>query len=225
MPRQLIRHISIDISDYELIYRFMRSFTRARKSNDQDIIISTQHHSVYTMGPTSDKNDILSPNSKIPFIKTNRGGKITYHGPGQLIIYPLLDLKRLHIKPHQLISIIENTVIKLLDRFNIKATNDPNNRGIYIDHYKIASLGIRISRGCSYHGFSINLNTDLSFFNDINPCGLTNIKMINLNEIVKCDLSKITELCIEIFRLEISKITGQSIDIFQYSDKILEEYG
>lgn len=217
----VIRSVHIENSDYEKVYAFMQNYTAKRNSFDFDYIITTEHKPIYTMGPNSDSNDILSKVDHIPFFKTNRGGKITYHGPGQLVIYTLFDLKRLGIKVHDLIDAFEYAMIDLLQSLNLEGRLDPQNRGIYINNNKIASLGIRVSRGCSYHGIAINVETDLTNFDRINPCGLQTVKMQNLGVYSKLTLKEVKNSYLSFFYKRISTMSSEPIDICTQSDKIL----
>ena len=218
----VIKSIHINNSDYQKVYEFMQNYTATRTAEDFDYIITTEHKPIYTMGPNSDSSDIISKADNIPYFKTNRGGKITFHGPGQLVIYTLLDLKRLGIKVHELIDTFEYSMLDFLKSIDLQGNLDPNNRGIYINNDKIASLGIRVSRGCTYHGIAINVNTDLNNFSKINPCGLSNIKMQNLQAFSQLSINKVKMLYLKIFIKRIETIIGQPIDICTYSDKILK---
>ena len=216
-----IRSVQIDESDYETVYAFMQAYTASRTKQDPDYIISTTHKPIYTMGPSSSENDILNKSTEVPFFKTNRGGKITFHGPGQLVIYTLFDLRRMQIQVHQLIDIFEQSMISFLSLYNIEGYLDPDNRGVFIQQRKIASLGIRVSKGCTYHGIAINVTTDLSYFDAINPCGLESVKMINFEEIQKLTLKEINSQYLQLFFDKLQSISPESIDILPYSDKIL----
>ena len=216
-----IRSVQIDESDYETVYAFMQAYTASRTKQDPDYIISTTHKPIYTMGPSSSEKDILNNSTEVPFFKTNRGGKITFHGPGQLVIYTLFDLRRMQIQVHQLIDIFEQSMLALLSSYNVEGYLDPDNRGVYIQQRKIASLGIRISKGCTYHGIAINVTTDLTYFDAINPCGLESVKMINFEEIQKVTLKEINSKYLQLFFDKLQSISPESIDILPYSDKIL----
>ncbi|MEE2769922.1 MAG: lipoyl(octanoyl) transferase LipB [Pseudomonadota bacterium] len=217
----VIKCVHIDESDYESIFSFMQQYTKKRTHQDSDYIITTEHKPIYTMGPSSTSNDILIKKDNVKFYKTNRGGKITFHGPGQLIIYTLFDLRRMHIQVHQLLDALETSLLSLLSTKKINGHLDKNNRGVYHNNNKIASLGIRVSKGCTYHGIAINVNTDLSFFNAINPCGLDNIKMQNLSEISDFTLKQVKDLYIAILIDKIRALSPQLIDISSHSDKLL----
>ena len=151
-----------------------------------DLIWILEHEEVYTAGSSYKEDEILNKNIKLT--KTNRGGKITYHGPGQLICYFVIDLRRRNKNIRKFITIIEKTIIESLSEFNIKSFGDPKNIGVWVDDKKntnkVAAIGVRVSKWIVYHGFSININNDLSKYQNIIPCGIldkgiTNLKSIN----------------------------------------------
>lgn len=155
---------------YEPIWQQMRDFTDTRAANTPDQFWCLQHQPVFTQGQAGKAEHILDP-GEIPVMQTDRGGQVTYHGPGQLIIYILLDLKRrgLTIKP--LVSGIEQAVIDMLAEYGIIATRKTGAPGVYVNEAKICALGLRVRKGCSYHGLALNVNMDTSPFQRINPCG------------------------------------------------------
>ncbi len=160
----------LGLQPYEPIWRAMQRFTSVRTENTLDEIWLLEHHSVYTQGMAGKPEHILAPGT-IPVIHIDRGGQVTYHGPGQLIVYFLLDLKRRALSPRQLVTLIENAVVTVLVSLGLAAYARAEAPGIYIQGEKIASLGLRIRRGASYHGLSINVKMDLGPFAGINPCG------------------------------------------------------
>lgn len=220
-----LNSLHIKESDYLSLYNFMQNYTSSRNEDDPDYVITTEHKPVYTMGPSSSNEDILIKDKTVPFIKTNRGGKITFHGPGQLVIYTLLDLRRLNMQVHDLINILEIAMLDLLKELNLYGDLDTNNRGVYLKNKKIASLGIRVSRGCTYHGIAINVNTNLNFFNNINPCGLDNIKMENISKYSQINIQDVRQLYLNHFFDKINTISANPIDILTYSDKISVDKG
>ena len=172
-----------------------------------DLIWMLEHEEVYTAGSSYKEDEVLNKNIKLT--KTNRGGKITYHGPGQLICYFVIDLKRRDKDIRKFITIIEKTIIESLSEFNIKSYSDPKNIGIWVDDKKgtnkVAAIGVRVSKWIVYHGFSININNDLSKYQNIIPCGIldkgvTNLKSINnqnyniLNKIIVDNFTKNLEI-------------------------------
>jgi len=159
----------------------MRQFTETRNEHTPDEIWLVQHPPVYTQGLNGKPEHLLNPNG-IEVVQTDRGGQITYHGPGQLVLYPLFDLHRHNLKVRQLISALEQSVINLLKDFSISAHARKDAPGVYIEGKKIASLGIKVRRQCTYHGIALNLDMDLSPFSAINPCGYAGLKMTQLRE-------------------------------------------
>ncbi|MDA9643408.1 lipoyl(octanoyl) transferase LipB [Candidatus Pelagibacter sp.] len=155
------------------------------KNQAKDLIWILEHEEIYTAGTSFNKNEILNKN--ITLIETNRGGKITYHGPGQIICYFVIDLKKYKKDIRKFITLIEKTIIKTLLEFNIESFGDPKNIGIWINHKKkvkkIAAIGVRVSKWIAYHGFSINVCSDLTKYNNIVPCGITDKGVSNLKEI------------------------------------------
>src|SRR5699024_992568 len=151
----------------------MHDFTEQRDANTPDEIWFVQHQPVYTQGTAGKAENLLRANG-IAVIQSDRGGQITYHGPGQQIMYLLLDVKRLHIGVRALVSIMEKTVINTLADYQLAAYAKADAPGVYLKQAKIASLGLRIRRGCSFHGIALNVTMDLKPFQDINPCGYAN---------------------------------------------------
>ncbi len=157
----------------------MRAFTLARSANAPDEIWLTQHPSVYTLGLNGNLAHLREP-SHIPLVRTDRGGQITWHGPGQLVAYTLIDLKRAGFGIRSLVDRLESAVISTLLPFGIRGERIPQAPGVYIQGAKIASVGLRIVRGCSYHGLSLNIDPDLRPFLAINPCGYAGLTVTSL---------------------------------------------
>jgi len=157
----------------------MQQFTATRATDTADEIWITEHPPVYTLGLNGKPEHLLGL-TDIPVVSSDRGGQITYHGPGQLVVYLLADLKRLNLGPRQLVTILENAVIGTLRLYGIKAQAKANAPGVYVDGKKIASLGLRIKGGCCYHGLSLNNNLDLTPFQNINPCGHAGLEITKL---------------------------------------------
>lgn len=170
------------MQDYVATWQAMQRFTAERSSETADEIWITEHPQIYTLG-LNGKAEHLLRKTHIPLTATDRGGQITYHGPGQLVIYLLADLKRLNSGPRQIVTILENAVITTLRQYGIKAEARADAPGVYVTGKKIASLGLRIKRGCCYHGLSLNNDMDLSPFADINPCGHPGLLVTQLAEL------------------------------------------
>lgn len=171
----------LGITAYAETYQHMQSFTEQRDFNTPDEYWILQHEPVYTLGRNGKAQHILRKNP-IPIIKIDRGGQVTYHGPGQLIIYLLMDIKRRKIGVRQLVDIIEQAVIDFLGTHAIEATRKKSAPGVYVEDKKIAALGLRVTQGCTYHGLSFNIDMDLAPFKDINPCGYENLQVIQCTD-------------------------------------------
>lgn len=175
----------------------MLNFTHARNGEMDDEFWVLGHPSVYTQG-TSCVAQPRPSDRRIPVIKTDRGGQITYHGPGQLIIYLLLDIKRLGIGPKRLVRQIEAAIINLLAQYGVVAEVQDGAPGVYVKQQKIAALGLRIRNGCTYHGLSLNMDMDLTPFEHIDPCGYAGLKVTQLSELgVKVDSPALTNQLID----------------------------
>lgn len=172
----------LGLQDYVGVWQQMQQFTASRTAETPDQIWITEHAPVYTLGLNGKREHLLTA-SEIPVVDTDRGGQITYHGPGQVVIYLLADLKRLGFGPRQMVSILENAVIYSLRQYGIKAQANPKAPGVYVNAQKIASLGLRIKGGCCYHGLSINNQMDLSPFTQINPCGYAGLQVTQLADL------------------------------------------
>lgn len=170
--------------DYESTWSAMNAFTLGRDENQEDECWFLQHNPVFTLGQAGKPEHILNPH-QIPVVNTDRGGQVTYHGPGQLVVYLLVDIKRRKIGIRQLVDLIENSIIELLDGYGIVAATRKGAPGVYVDEKKIAALGLRIKQGCSYHGLSLNVDMDLEPFSYINPCGYPGMGVTQLRELLE----------------------------------------
>jgi lipoyl(octanoyl) transferase len=184
----LVKHLGI--ADYESTYQAMRDFTQRRNGDTPDEIWILEHPPVFTLGLAGDVSNLHSPSHQIPLVQVDRGGEITYHGPGQIVVYLLLDLRRLGIFVKELVSHIEQALIDTLADFGIQAERHAGAPGIYVAldsptsaEYagtKIAALGLKVSKGCSYHGLALNVSTDLAAFARIHPCGYEGLRTIDM---------------------------------------------
>ncbi|MFJ5357679.1 MULTISPECIES: lipoyl(octanoyl) transferase LipB [Pectobacterium] len=172
-----------DVQPYEPVSLAMHSFTDRRDDKTPDEIWLVQHPRVFTQGQAGKAEHVLMPGD-IPVIQSDRGGQVTYHGPGQQVMYVLIDLKRRKLGVRQLVTAIENTVIGTLAHFQIEAHARPDAPGVYVGERKICSLGLRIRKGCSFHGLALNIAMDLSPFLRINPCGYAGMEMTQLSDLV-----------------------------------------
>lgn len=166
---------------YEPVWQQMQTFTNERDEATPDEIWLLQHHPVFTQGQAGKPEHLLNPGN-IPVVQTDRGGQITYHGPGQLVIYLLLDLRRRKLGVRDVVTLMENAVIDLLTSLDVKAHAKDDAPGVYVDGRKIASLGLRVRRGCSFHGLALNVDMDLNPFLQINPCGYAGMQMTQVKD-------------------------------------------
>ncbi len=175
-----VRHLGL--VDYEPTWRDMQSFTDRRDATTADEIWFLQHPPVFTLGMKGGREHLLAPR-EIPVVEIDRGGQVTYHGPGQLVVYPLLDLERGHIGVRQLVCALEKSVIELAAAWGIEAYGRRDAPGVYVGESKLASVGLRIRRGCSYHGLALNVDLDLEPFSRINPCGYRDLAVTRLADL------------------------------------------
>jgi len=175
----LIRHLPSQA--YDLSWRAMQDFTQQRDETSLDEIWLLQHLPVFTQGQAGKAEHLLNAGS-IPVVQSDRGGQITYHGPGQLIVYLLLDLRRLGFGVRALVTHMEEALINCLERFDIAAQAKAKAPGVYVGDSKIASLGLRVRKGCSLHGLALNVDMDLAPFARINPCGYSNLNMVQMSD-------------------------------------------
>ncbi|AWM79094.1 octanoyltransferase [Gammaproteobacteria bacterium ESL0073] len=178
---------------YESVWLAMKTFTDNRTQETLDEVWILQHPSVFTQGSAGKAEHVLMPRD-IPVIQSDRGGQVTYHGPGQLIVYLMIDVKRHHLGPRLLVTAIENCLIDLLSSYGITAYSRPDAPGVYVGQSKIASLGLRIRHHASFHGFALNVDMDLEPFSRINPCGYAGMQMTQLSEFISpIDFDELTE--------------------------------
>ena len=173
---------------YLPVWQAMQDFTENRDASTTDEIWLVEHDPVFTQGQAGKQEHILTT-SDIPIVKVDRGGQVTYHGPGQQVMYVLFNIKRMKIGVRHLVTALEQSVVKLMQDYSIEAYSRPDAPGVYVNNEKLCSLGLRIRKGCSFHGLALNVNMDLSPFKRINPCGYANMQMVNSNAIGgPCDL-------------------------------------
>lgn len=168
---------------YAPILQQLRSFTAQRDPNTVDQLWILEHDPVFTQGQAGKDEHVLDP-GVIPVVQSDRGGQVTYHGPGQLIVYFLIDLTRKKINVRNLINAIEQSVMELLQTYDISANLNRAAPGVYVDQAKICSIGLRVRKGCTYHGISLNVDMDLEPFSRINPCGYPGLEMVQLKTLV-----------------------------------------
>ena len=201
-----VKHLGL--ADYASTYEAMRAFTSARNNLTPDEIWVLEHPPVFTLGLAGDASNLHSPSSEIPLVQVDRGGEITYHGPGQIVIYLLLDLKRLDIFVKELVFRIEQALIDTLKDFGIAAERRPGAPGIYVSVQpgvpsqwigaKVAALGLKVSKSCSYHGLALNVATDLEAFARIHPCGYEGLKTVDMQTLgIKDNIDTISQRLLE----------------------------
>ena len=192
-PKQFTVQVrDLGASEYSTILEAMQGFTRDRDENSQDEIWLTEHQPVFTQGQAGKVEHLLAPGS-IPVIQSDRGGQVTYHGPGQITAYLLLDLRRHKLGVRDLVYCIEHSIQHLLKTYGIVSQLRDRAPGVYVNAQKIAQLGLRVRRGCSYHGLSLNVDMDLEPFSRINPCGLTDITTTHMAAFCAVDLQLVKQ--------------------------------
>lgn len=172
----------LGVVPYESTWDEMKSFTQTRTKEDPDQIWLLEHPPVFTQGQAGKAEHLLNAGD-IPVVQADRGGQITYHGPGQLVAYIMIDLKRLGIGVRDLVTLIENSIVDVLKANGITSYPKPDAPGVYVDEMKISSLGLRVRRGCSFHGVALNVDMDLMPFLRINPCGYQGLQMIDMKRL------------------------------------------
>jgi lipoyl(octanoyl) transferase len=165
--------------EYEPTLQAMRAFTDERDDHTPDELWLLQHPRVFTQGQAGRAEHVLAPGD-IPVIQVDRGGQVTYHGPGQWVLYLLVDLRRRHWGVRDIVNLIEHSIVSLLAEYGIESAPRPEAPGVYVDGAKIASLGLRVRRGCSYHGLALNVDMDLEPFSRINPCGYAGLQVTSM---------------------------------------------
>lgn len=188
IPSIIIKNLGL--CDYQQTWQKMRDFTLSRNESTPDEIWLLEHQPVFTQGMAGKPEHVLNPGN-IPIIQTDRGGQVTYHGPGQLIGYVLFNLRRLKLGVKSYVSLIENSVVQLLADYDIEANTKLGAPGVYVADKKICSIGLKIARGCSYHGIALNVNNDLEPFSRINPCGFQNLQMTKISDFVAVNVDEI----------------------------------
>lgn len=168
--------------DYVPLWHAMQNFTDERDESTPDEIWFCEHPPVFTMGLNASEEHLLAPGD-IPVVQIDRGGQVTYHGPGQLMVYPLVDIRRANIGVRKLVTALEQGVVDLAAEYDVKAAARPDAPGVYVEGDKLASVGLRIRRGSSFHGMALNVNADLEPFSRINPCGYAELKMTDLHRL------------------------------------------
>ena len=186
----------LGLADYEPVWREMQAFTDARDEATQDELWLVQHPAVFTQGQSGKAEHLLAPGN-IPVVQVDRGGQVTYHGPGQIVAYALINIQRRKIGVRELVKRIEEAVIQVLQQYGVNGQRRKGAPGIYVDGAKIAALGLRIRRGSSFHGLALNIDMDLEPFSRINPCGFQGLEVTQLSNIVEAKLADAESVLIE----------------------------
>jgi lipoyl(octanoyl) transferase len=168
--------------DYVPLWQAMQRFTDERNDTTPDEIWFCEHPPVFTLGLNAAQEHLLAPGD-IPVVQIDRGGQVTYHGPGMLMVYPLIDIRRAGIGVRTLVTALEQSAVDLLAAFDINAVAKPEAPGVYVDEKKVASVGLRIRRGASFHGMALNVDGDLEPFSRINPCGYEELEMTDMRRL------------------------------------------
>jgi lipoyl(octanoyl) transferase len=182
----------LGLMDYETVWHAMQAFTDSRDENTADEIWLVEHPPVFTQGQAGRAEHLLAPGD-IPVIQVDRGGQVTYHGPGQIVAYTLIDIRRLELGVRELVTGIEDAILAVLDGYGVKAQRLAGAPGIYVDGVKIASLGLRVRKGKSFHGLALNVNMDLEPFQRINPCGYEGMQVTNLSALSDADFREVED--------------------------------
>ena len=177
-----LRIRNLGLRDYEPVWRAMQQFTDTRDAAVDDELWFCEHRPVFTLGVNAAREHLLAPGD-IPVVQIDRGGQVTYHGPGQLMVYPLIDLRRAGIGVRPLVTALEQSVVDLAANHGIEAASRCDAPGVYADGVKFASVGLRIRRGASFHGMALNVNVELEPFSRINPCGFENLQVTDFGKL------------------------------------------
>jgi lipoyl(octanoyl) transferase len=169
-------------TSYEPVWHAMQRFTDTRDAMTPDEIWFCEHDPVFTLGVNASREHLLAPGD-IPVVQIDRGGQVTYHGPGQLMVYPLIDLRRAGTGVRPLVTALEQSVVDLAAMYGVEAASRADAPGVYVDGVKLASIGLRIRRGASFHGMALNVDVDLEPFSRINPCGFTDLDVTDLKSL------------------------------------------
>ena len=186
----------LGLAGYEPVWRDMQSFTDSRDASSGDELWLVQHPPVFTQGQAGKAEHVLAPGD-IPVIQVDRGGQVTYHGPGQIVAYPLVDIKRKGIAVREFVNRIETAIIDVLAQYRVKGERIEGAPGIYVSGDKIASLGLRVRRGCTFHGMAFNIDMDLEPFQRINPCGYAGLQVTQLSALAPVDFQEVEDRLID----------------------------
>ncbi len=216
----ILRYSDIGMIDYNEAWELQKNLFNQRLNNEiNDTLILLEHNHTYTLGKTADRNHLTSSDeyrheNGISVYEIDRGGDITYHGPGQIVGYPIIDLKNWQEDTHKYLRALEEVIILTCNDYGIEASRNPSYTGVWIENRKIAAIGIKVSRWITMHGFAFNVNTDLSFFNGIIPCGISDKEVTSLQKELKHGIN--------IHDVK-SKIVKHFVNLFNYSELIVSD--
>jgi len=204
-----IRLRRLGLAEYEPVWHRMQAYTDQRDEAAADELWLVQHPSVFTQGQAGKAEHVLAPGG-IPVIQVDRGGQVTYHGPGQIVAYPLVDISRKGIGVRDFVCRMEEAIIRVLAHYGVNGERIPGAPGIYVNQAKIASLGLRVRRGCTFHGLAFNVDMDLEPFQRINPCGYAGLQVTQLSAFAEAPLGEVEDLLVASLQrqLEYSEIIG-----------------
>ena len=195
----------LGLTEFQDVWRKMQAATDQKSGHEKDDIWFTEHHPVYTLGHAALEENIISTND-IPVVRTDRGGQVTYHGPGQLMIYFLLNLRRLNWGPKKLICEMESLIIDLLKQYEINASRRTGAPGIYVQDKKIASIGLKIKRGFCYHGISLNVDMDMKLFDGIVTCGIDSLEVTQINEFAEISIDDVKRDFLQLIKSQVARV-------------------
>lgn len=203
----LVRQLGL--ADYEPVWHAMQEFTNQRDERTADELWLVQHPPVFTQGQAGKAEHVLAPGD-IPVVQVDRGGQVTYHGPGQIVAYPLLDIRRHGVGVRELVNRIEASVIHVLDHYGVNGERRQGAPGVYVNGEKIAAVGLRVRKGRSFHGLAFNIDMDLEPFQRINPCGFQGLKVTQLRAYSPAELSEVENRLVHSFALQLgySEVIG-----------------
>lgn len=209
----------LGVADYERVWREMQDFTDNRDESSADELWLVQHPPVFTQGQAGKAEHVLAPGG-IPVIQVDRGGQVTYHGPGQIVAYPLVDIRRKGITVREFVRRIEESIIRVLAQYSVKGERIEGAPGIYVAGDKVASLGLRVRRGCTFHGLAFNIDMDLEPFQRINPCGYAGLQVTQLSVLATASFEEvedrlISSLASQLGYSEIQEAVVQQVQVIE----------
>ena len=229
MAAEKVYHLELGLTDYKEVWDFQKEILDFKKKNKfPDVILTTEHNNVYTLGKAGDRDHLLLNEAglrekNISYYEIDRGGDLTYHGPGQIVCYPIFDLHNYSLDTHKYLRDLEEVVIRTLKEYGIESSRDEQYTGVWVGNEKICAIGIKISRWITMHGLAFNVNTDLDYFGNIIPCGIFHKGVTSMKKILgrKSDLNEVTEKLLQNF-IQVFNLSGVTpIDFDYLSNTIL----